>query len=136
MRRDLAAYRHKRSRFSRNNVNVFRFCDLQISAVGRFQQLAFSHALQRTGENADDLAVSELQIAIKLDPSDSRAMYNLATYYYQDNKNLPLAERYSNKALRVEPNNQNYKYLLALIYQNLGQVEKSQRLMRELQPNQ
>jgi Tfp pilus assembly protein PilF len=63
-------------------------------------------------------------------------MYNLATYYYQDNKNLSGAEHYSKKALRIEPNNQDYKYLLALVYQNLGQVEKSQRLMKELQPNQ
>ncbi len=87
-------------------------------------------------EMGDDVpGVSELQVAIKLDPSDTRSMYNLATYYYQDNKNLPLAESYAKKALRIAPNNQNYKYLLALIYQNLGQVEKSQRLMKELQPN-
>ena len=84
----------------------------------------------------DTLAVSELQLAIKLDPNDTRAMYNLATYYYQENKNLPLAERYSKQALRIEPNNQDYKYLLALIYQNLGQLVKSQLLMKELQPNQ
>ena len=81
-------------------------------------------------------AVSELELAIKLDPTDTRSMYNLATYYYQDNKDLPLAEGLAKKALRIEPNNQNYKYLLALIYQNLGEVEKSQRLMKELQPNQ
>jgi len=84
----------------------------------------------------DAIAVSELQLAIKLDPSDTRSMYNLATYYYQDNKDLLLAESYAKKALIIEPDNQNYKYLLALIYQNLGQAEKSQRLMKELQPNQ
>ncbi len=88
-------------------------------------------------ETGDDVfAVSELQLAISLDPSDTKSMYNLATYYYQENKNLPLAERYATKALRIEPNNQNYKYLLALIYENLGQLEKSQGLMKELQPNQ
>jgi len=84
----------------------------------------------------DAIAISELQLAIKLDPSDTRSMYNLATYYYQDNKDLLLAESYAKKALIIEPDNQNYKYLLALIYQNLGQAEKSQRLMKELQPNQ
>jgi Tfp pilus assembly protein PilF len=57
-------------------------------------------------------------------------------YYYQDNKNLSGAERYSKKALRIEPNNQDYIYVLALIYQNRGQVVKSQRLMKALQPNQ
>ncbi|MDX5583558.1 MAG: hypothetical protein QNK20_01320 [Aureibaculum sp.] len=73
---------------------------------------------------------------MKLDPNDTRSMYNLATYYYQDNKDLYLAERYAKKALRIEPKNQDYKYLLSLIYQNLGQTEKAQRIIKELQSNQ
>jgi Tfp pilus assembly protein PilF len=96
----------------------------------------FLKALLNFETGAEALAVEELELAIALDPSDTRSMYNLATYYYQDNKNLALAERYAKKALKIVPNNQDYKYLLALVYQNLGQVEKSQRLMTELQPNQ
>lgn len=86
-----------------------------------------------TGES--DLAVSELKMAITLDPNDTRSMYNLATYYFQDNKNLALAENYAKMALSIEPENQNYKYLLALIYQNQGQIDKSQQLMKTIQPN-
>jgi Tfp pilus assembly protein PilF len=63
-------------------------------------------------------------------------MYNLATYYYQDNKDLALAESFIKKALRIEPENQDYKYLLSLIYQNLGQTEKAQIIMNELRSNQ
>ena len=59
-------------------------------------------------------------------------MYNLATYYYQENKDLKLAERYIKNALILEPQNQDYKYLLALIYQNLGQLGKAQSIMNQL----
>jgi len=69
------------------------------------------------------VAVEELKLAIKLDQNDSRSMYNLATYYYQGDKDLKLAERYINRALKIEPENQDYKYLLALIYQDFGQTE-------------
>jgi len=80
-------------------------------------------------------AIAEFEEAIKLNPNDSRSMYNVATYYYQDNKDLKLAERYIKNGLNIEPKNQDYKYLLALIYQNLGQTEKSQGIMKELQAN-
>ncbi len=63
-------------------------------------------------------------------------MYNLATYYYQDNKDLKLAESYIKRGLSIEPENLDYKYLLTLIYQNLGQTAKSQRIMQELNANQ
>ena len=62
-------------------------------------------------------------------------MYNIATYYYQENKDLALAEKYAKDALKVEPENGNYKYLLALIYQNQGQLEKSEKIMKELNPS-
>ncbi|MDX5584619.1 MAG: multiheme c-type cytochrome [Aureibaculum sp.] len=96
----------------------------------------FLKALLNFEMGDDVVAVSDLKLAIKLDPNDTRSMYNLATYYYQDNKDLKLAESYAKKALRIEPDNQDYKYLLALIYQNLGQTEKSQRIMLELNSNQ
>ena len=82
------------------------------------------------------VAVTELKLAIKLDQNDTRSMYNLSTYYYQDNKDLALAEKYIKQALRITPENQEYKYLLSLIYQNLGQTEKAQRIIKELQTNQ
>jgi Tfp pilus assembly protein PilF len=82
--------------------------------------------------NKNVSAVAELETAIKLDPNDSRSMYNLATYYYQENKDLKLAERYIKKALKIEPQNQDFKYLLALIYQNIGQPGKAQSVMNEL----
>ena len=82
------------------------------------------------------LAIKELEQAIKLNPSDSRSMYNLATYYYQENKDLKLAERYIKNALKIESQNQDFKYLLALIYQNLGQLRKAQSIMNELNSTQ
>lgn len=82
------------------------------------------------------LAIKELEQAIKLNPSDSRSMYNLATYYYQENKDLKLAERYIKNALKIESQNQDFKYLLALIYQNLGQFRKAQSIMNELNSTQ
>ena len=86
--------------------------------------------------NKETEAIKEFEKAIALNPNDSRSMYNLATYYYQDNKDLNLAERYITEGLKIEPENQDYKYLMALIYQNLGQNEKAQRLMNELRLNQ
>jgi tetratricopeptide (TPR) repeat protein len=48
----------------------------------------FLKALLNFETEADAIAVEELQFAIALDPSDTKSMYNLATYYYQKNKNL------------------------------------------------
>ncbi|MDO6761398.1 tetratricopeptide repeat protein [Tamlana sp. 2_MG-2023] len=81
-------------------------------------------------------AVSELKTAIKLDPKDARSMYNLSTYYYQDDKDLASARQYINAALKVEPGNPNYEYLLALIYQKTGEADKAQRILSKLQANQ
>lgn len=86
--------------------------------------------------NKETEAINEFEKAIELNPNDSRSMYNLATYYYQDNKDLKLAERYISAGLKIEPENQDYKYLMALIYQNLGQNEKAERIMNELRVNQ
>lgn len=86
--------------------------------------------------NKNEDAVTELKTAIKLNPNDSRSMYNLATYYYQDKKNLNLAKSYIQMALKVEPTNQDYKYLLALIYHELGNKIASQKILLELNTNQ
>jgi tetratricopeptide (TPR) repeat protein len=82
--------------------------------------------------NKDEEAVADLIFAIKLDPNDTRSMYNLATYYFQDKKDLSLAEKYIKSALKVEPSNQDYKYLLALIYRDQGKLNASQMIMQEL----
>ena len=63
-------------------------------------------------------------------------MYNLATFYFQDKKDLLLAESYINDALKIEPNNNDYKYLLALIYQDQGETKKAQLIMQELKATQ
>jgi Tfp pilus assembly protein PilF len=63
-------------------------------------------------------------------------MYNLATYYFQDKKDLLLAEKYIESALKVEPRNQDYKYLLALIYRDQGKQILSQKIMQELGADQ
>jgi len=36
----------------------------------------------------------------------------------------------------LEPRNQDYSYLLALIYQDQGKVEKAQLIMQQLNTNQ
>ena len=86
--------------------------------------------------NKNEEAISELKIAIKLNPNDTRSMYNLATFYFQDKKDLLLAESHINDALKIEPNNNDYKYLLALIYQDQGETKKAQLIMQELKATQ
>jgi predicted CXXCH cytochrome family protein len=81
-------------------------------------------------------AIEDLKKSIKLDPTDTRSLYNLATYYFQDKKDLLLAEGYINKALKMEPNNQEYKYLLALIYRDQGKFKSGQKIMEELRADQ
>ncbi|MBT8298530.1 MAG: tetratricopeptide repeat protein, partial [Maribacter sp.] len=79
-----------------------------------------------------DEAVAEFKEAIRLNPGDSRSMYNLATFYYQDKKDLSLAEKYINNGLNIEPGNQDYQYLLALIYKEQGKIQKAQAIMNAL----
>ena len=71
-------------------------------------------------------------MAIDLDPQDSRSMYNLATYYYQI-KEFQKAEIQIKKALRTEPDNQEIKYLYALILKELGNIQESNKIIQELQ---
>jgi len=87
-----------------------------------------------TGKN--EQAIAELKIAMKLEPNDTRSMYNLATYYFQDKKDLSQAEAYIKQALKMEPNNNDYKYLLALIYRDQGNIQLGQKIMQELRANQ
>jgi len=86
--------------------------------------------------NNPEEAVSELNIAIQLDPQDTRSMYNLATYFYQGKKDLKLAEGYINSALKIIPNNPEYRYLLAFIYKDQGKVRQGQLILDELRANQ
>ncbi|MDW5290622.1 multiheme c-type cytochrome [Formosa sp. PL04] len=83
----------------------------------------------------NDFAVSDLKKAIQLDSADTRSMYNLATFYYQNQK-FSDAELYILKALKLQSNNQDYQYLLALIYQGQGKTEQSNRIMQTLQASQ
>ena len=86
--------------------------------------------------NNPDEAVFELNKAIQLDPLDTRSIYNLATYYYQGKLDLKMAENYINSALKIAPNNPDFKYLLALIYKDQGKVRQGQLILDELRANQ
>ncbi|MEN8186679.1 MAG: tetratricopeptide repeat protein, partial [Bacteroidota bacterium] len=83
----------------------------------------------------NDKALADLNTAIELNPEDTRSMYNLATYYFQDKKDLSLAESYIKKALKIQPENTDYKYLLALIYRDQGKFKSGQMIMQELRAN-
>jgi Flp pilus assembly protein TadD len=78
-----------------------------------------------------DMALQDLQMAIELDPTDTRAMYNLATYYYQ-NKDQIKAENIIRRALAVDAENRDYEYLLALILKEQGKFQAAQRIMEQL----
>lgn len=95
----------------------------------------YLRALLNFESKQDVKAVSDLKIAIKLDTQDTRSMYNLATYYFQ-NKKFKDAENWITQALKLQPNNPDYNYLLALVYQNQGKTEESAKLMQMLQMNQ
>ncbi len=84
----------------------------------------------------NDRAIADLKKAIMLNPNDTRSMYNLATYYFQEEKDLQLAEKYIKKGLIIETDNQDFKYLLALIYRDQGKFKSSQLIMEELKANQ
>jgi len=96
----------------------------------------FLKALLNFEMNKNEDAIAELKIAIQLDPNDTRSMYNLATYYFQDKKDLNLAETYIKTALKIEPTNQDYKYLLALIYKDQGNIKSGEKIIQELRANQ
>jgi tetratricopeptide (TPR) repeat protein len=78
-----------------------------------------------------EIAVQDLQMAVELNPNDSRAMYNLATYYYQNKLNRE-AERYIRRALSLEPANRDFQYLLALVLKEQGKIEASSKIMQQL----
>ncbi len=85
--------------------------------------------------NNNDVAVLELKKAIDLDPLHTRSMYNLATFYFQKKTAINSAENYILSALKIEPNNQEYNYLLALIYEAQGKINQANQIMRKLEAN-
>lgn len=85
--------------------------------------------------NRDAAAISDLNRSIVLDPANTRASYNLATYYYQ-NKEWSKAEKAINVALKTEPQNSEYRYLLALIYEGQGKTAESAAIIQKLQTEQ
>jgi tetratricopeptide (TPR) repeat protein len=78
-----------------------------------------------------EIAVQDLQMAVELNPRDSRAMYNLATYYYQNKRQIE-AESFIRKALAIDPENRDFQYLLALVLQEQGKAEASRQIMQRL----
>ncbi|MCK9452665.1 MAG: tetratricopeptide repeat protein [Bacteroidales bacterium] len=92
----------------------------------------FLRALLNFEMNKDALAVADLNKAIAIDPTDTRASYNLATYYYQ-NKEWNKAEKAIKAALKIIPQNGDYRYLLALIYREQGKQPESSAIIQKLQ---
>lgn len=80
----------------------------------------------------NEIAVEDLEMAIELDPTDSRSMYNLATYYYQQ-KDLGRSKNLVEAALKIEPANQELLYLYALVLRDLGETQRAEAIMRQLQ---
>ena len=70
-------------------------------------------------------------MAMELNPNDARALYNLATYYYQ-NKNFTESELHIRRALSLEPANRDFQYLLALVLKEQGKDEASRQIMQQL----
>ena len=88
-------------------------------------------------ENKNDkVAVSELKTAIKLNPNDTRSLYNLATYYFQGNKDLKQAEINVKSALKIDSENPDFEYLLALIYKEQGKILQANAIIQKLKANQ
>ncbi len=116
--------------------NAYATLDTWIILEPNVSRPHYLKALLNFEINKNEDAISELKMAIKLNPNDTRSMYNLATYYFQDKKDLILAESYIKRALKIETSNQDYKYLLALIYRDLGKTDSSQKIMLELNANQ
>ncbi|MGB3343787.1 MAG: tetratricopeptide repeat protein [Aequorivita sp.] len=85
--------------------------------------------------NRDAAAISDLNKSIAIDSTNTRASYNLATYYYQ-NKEWNKAEKAIKVALKIEPQNGEYRYLLALIYEGQGKTAESAALIKQLQQEQ
>ena len=120
------------SDYENASVTLNKWIDLEPKA----SRPHYLKALLNFEKNKNEDAISELNIAIELNPNDTRSMYNIATYYFQDKKDLKLAESYIKRALKIEASNQDYKYLLALIYRDQGNAIASQKILQELDPNQ
>lgn len=117
---------------NKNYENANEMLDLWILLEPKLSRPHYLKALLNFEMKKMAEAVAEFKEAIRLNPNDTRSMYNLATYYYQDKKDLPLAQNYIKNGLKIEPGNQDYKYLLSLIYKEQGEIEKSQAIMQEL----
>ena len=117
---------------NKNYENAGETLDLWILLEPELSRPHYLKALLNFEMQKTDEAVAEFKEAIRLNPYDTRSMYNLATFYYQENKDLPLAENYIKQGLNIEPGNQDYKYLLALIYKEQGKIQKSQAIMNAL----
>ena len=115
--------------------NANRTLDSWISINPELSRPHYLKALLKFEEGKEGEAVQELNTAIDLDPYDSRSRYNLATYYFQNKMNLSLAEDLARNALKLEPENQEYIYLLALIYQAQGKNDQANLMMQKLKAN-
>ena len=124
--------------YSMNNdsENAFETLNKWIQLDSKNARPYYLKGLLNFENNHPEQAVFDLKKAIQLDPQDTRSMYNLATYFYQDSKDLSIAEKYIKDALGIYPNNPDYRYLLAFIYKDQGKIKEGQLILDQLRANQ
>ena len=86
----------------------------------------------------DDEAVSAWEEAVRLRPYDSHLQAKVASYYLDRNK-PELAQVKAQAAVKLSPNNANYRLLLARIQErleNLDGAEQQLRVAHRLEPEQ
>lgn len=114
---------------------AFKTLNTIIKKDPNFGRAFYLRGLLNFEVNKDVLAISDLEKSVKLEPTNTRASYNIATYHYQ-NKEWSKAEKAIKPALKIEPQNGDYRYLLALIYGEQGKSAESTAIMQELQQQQ
>ncbi len=97
-------------------------CDLSCESL-----ILYGLCLSGAGDYAS--AVVQLQSAVKLEPNNSRAAYNLA-FCADKNGDFVLAEEYYLKTLELKPDHAGAYNNLALRYQKQQKIEQAEQLCR------
>ena len=129
----LSVYSNLATAYSMNGDTeaAFRTLNTLIKKEPNYGRAYFLRALLYFEMKKDALAIADLNKAIAIDPTDTRSSYNLATYYFQ-NKVWDKAEKAIKVALKTEPQQGDYRYLLALIYEGQGKKAESAAIIQDL----
>ena len=76
-------------------------------------------------------AIADLTAAVRYDPGNFRSYYNLANLHLTQQQ-LKKAENIMKSGLKLQPESQDGRYLLALIYKAQGKGKQAQQLMNAL----